>query len=877
MALTGERDAVELLEREQPLAQLAEHLREAAAGHGRLVLVGGEAGVGKTALIDAFIRQANIEVLRTSWDSLSTPAPLGPARDLAPMLGLDFGELGHGLEAREQVFRSVLASLGSRGAPTVVIGEDAHWADGASLEMLRFLGRRISELTVLIVVSYRDDEIGADHPLRLLLGDLATARTLHRLPVAPLSELAVRQLAEAAGQDATQLHRLMNGNPFFLAEILRAQAGLIPESVSDVVLARASRLSPEARAALDVAAVIGASFTTERFLAVAGPVLEEVDECIASGLLIAAEDDLQFRHALTRDALYSAMAPTRRRLLHSRVLLALRDEASHRPTLALLAHHAEGAGERARVLEYATAAAEEATRPNAHREAAAQYQRALRYADDLSGAERARLFDGLSTASYLSDQGEEAITARLESLGIWRKVGVPLEVGNSLRWLARLYWFQGRGEEAEEALSEALTILEASPPGRELALVCNTLAEIRMLDQDLDETLRWGQRALDLADGNLEPEIPIQALVNMGSVRLLFEDPGGERDLMHGLRLARAHGITEQAARALTNLAWSSMWIMRLADAERHFAAGLDFCQDHDLDFFHRYLRAGRATLWMHQGNWDAALAECQQLLQMPELSPLTRMMALVTVGQILARRGQDNSLAFLDEAQVLAEENGQLMRLGPVYAARAEAALLRSDHQKARQAIDAVRELVESHGHRWQRGEFSWFTWQLGEHSPLPGELAEPYALQLSGQSLAAAEAWRLRGCPYEEARALAASDDPSLVRVALETLERLGAMPARSAAAQRLRELGVHDVPLVRRGPLASTRANPAGLTQREVDVLTLVVEGLRNPDIATRLFLTPKTVSHHLTSIYAKLGVTTRTEAARAATRLGIAREN
>lgn len=212
-------------------------------------------------------------------------------------------------------------------------------------------------------------------------------------------------------------------------------------------------------------------------------------------------------------------------------------------------------------------------------------------------------------------------------------------------------------------------------------------------------------------------------------------------------------------------------------------------------------------------------------------------------------------------------------MRLGPVRAARAEAALLAGDLERAQAEVMAVRDLAVARGTRWQRGEIAWLLWQTGDRAPLPDDIAEPYALQMAGDPVAAAAIWRALGCPYEEARALAVSSDPGLVHQAITTFEELGAQPAIASAVHHLRDLGVRNLPVMRRGPVASTRANPAGLTQREIEVLALVVEGLRNTDIAARLYLTPKTVSHHLTSIFSKLGVATRTEAARAAVRLGI----
>jgi DNA-binding CsgD family transcriptional regulator len=214
-------------------------------------------------------------------------------------------------------------------------------------------------------------------------------------------------------------------------------------------------------------------------------------------------------------------------------------------------------------------------------------------------------------------------------------------------------------------------------------------------------------------------------------------------------------------------------------------------------------------------------------------------------------------------------------MRLEPVRAARAELALLNGDDALARREARAVSDLTFARGDRWQRGQIAWLLWRTGDQD-IPtdlAELAEPYALQIAGQSAAAASIWQALGCPYEAARALAESDDPASLLSAVATLERLGTKPALGQSIRRLRALGVRDLPRRRRGPGAATGANPAGLTRREVEVLALVTTGLRNAEIADRLYLTPKTVSHHLTSIYAKLGVNSRTEAVRAATGLGI----
>jgi DNA-binding CsgD family transcriptional regulator/tetratricopeptide (TPR) repeat protein len=711
------------------------------------------------------------------------------------------------------------------------------------------------------------------------------------MTVQPLSVDAVRHLVDGSGRDVAMLHRLTGGNPFFLTEVLASEDTRVPASVGDAVLARAARLSPEARAMLDVASVIGGAIDVDLLQRIAGPVLDEADECVARGLLRWDDDGLSFRHALAREAILAVIAPPRRRLLHARVLAALVETAPSsggglggvppetEGNLALLAHHAEAAGDREAVLQFAIPAAEQAATMHAYREAAAQYARALRFGDSLPGAERARLFEGRSLACHLSDQGEEAFLARRAALGIWRSLGNPLREGDNLRWLSRLSWYAGRGAEAEEAATAALAVLEPLPPGPELAMAYSNLAQLRMLADDLEGTLLWGRQAIELAQRLGETETLIHALTNVGTARQNAGDEGGAEELTQSLQLALDGGFVDHAGRAMSNLAWDELWSMRLDEANRRLETATNFAIEHDLDFYRWYFLATRATVRARQGTWDLAEEEVRQVLRQPALSPLTRIVALTTLGQVLARRGSPEAAEVLDEVLALAERTGQLIRLIPIRTARAEAALLADDHEQARAEALEVRDVIFSGGDRWQKGEIAWLQWKAGA-SDVPTDLkdlAEPYALQFAGNCAEAASAWQALGCPYEAARALAESDDPALLRQASGIFEQLGSQPALSQAARRLRALGVRDVPAVRRGPYSSTRANPAGLTRRETEVLALLADGLRNSDIADRLYMTPKTVSHHITAILGKLGVETRVEAAREAMKLGITSEN
>jgi DNA-binding CsgD family transcriptional regulator/tetratricopeptide (TPR) repeat protein len=857
---------MQLLEREPLLTQLEEHLRLAAAGHGRVVLVGGEAGVGKTALVDEFCRRVAgaATALRASCDALSTPGPLGPIRDLAPALGLQIESHALDSDSREALFRAVLAAFGTRSGTTLMVGEDAHWADGASLELLRFLGRRIGGLRALFVVTYRDDEIGPNHPLRLVLGDLATAPAVHRIGVSPLSEEAVQRMAADSGRDASALHQLTGGNPFFLTEVLAAEDETVPTSVGDAILARAARLSPEARAVLDLAAVIGSTFDPDLLLAVAGPVFDEVDECIARGLLRATRNGLAFRHDLTREAILTVIAPHRRRLLHARVLTALRRAPESERDLARLAHYAEAAGDQEAVLEYAIAAAEQAASLHSHREAAAQYARALRFAGSLPPAERARLFEERAAACHFNDQVAEAIAARQAALDIWRSLGDPLKEGESLRWLSRFYWLEGCGVETEAAATDALAVLETLPPGPELAMAYSTLAQMRMLDHDLEGTLRWGNRAIALAEQLGETETLVHALTNVGSARYYAGDVRGEEELKRSLRLALDRGLLDDAVRAFNNLAWMTLLGMRLDEAERRLATAIAYAIEHDLDTYHWFLLAGRATLRVRQGAWDAAELEISRLLQQPMVSSVTRILTLTPLGLVHARRGNPEAAVALDEALMLADRTGQLLTLGPVRAARAEAALLAGDRERAREEAIAVRNPVIERGNRWDRGELAWLLWQTGELDIPTDNLAEPYALQIAGDFAEAAAAWHELGCPYNEACALAESDDPALVRRGAAIFEELRARPALKHAVRRLRALGVRDPRSLRREPPSAINASPLGLTARELEVLRLLAAGHSNRELGDLLFISPATAARHVANIYAKLGVASRAQA-------------
>ena len=869
---------MQLLERESALDALGGWFAEARAGRGRLILVGGEAGVGKTTLVNEFAirhRQA-ARVLRGACDPLTTPRPLGPLADVAPALGGRLDQLLREEAPREVLFSALLERLLDARVATVLVIEDVHWADEATLDLLRFLARRLGAAATLLVVTYRDDEVGPLHPMQLVAGDLASSALVRRLRLAPLSRQAVAVLAGPHGVNPGALYETTGGNPFFVTEVLAAGDAAIPATVVDAVLARAARLTPAARKVLDAAAVVAPPVETWLLVEAAGAAPAHVDECVAAGMLQGQAGGVGFRHELARLAVERALAPGRRADLHGRALAALLTRRGAAPDPARLAHHADGAGDGLAVLEHAPVAARRAAALGAHREAAAQYARALRFADGLATAALAELLERHSYECYLTDQLDQATASRERALGCWRALRDRRKEGDTLRWLSRLAWFEGRNADAERAGREAVELLEGLAPGPELAMAYSNLSQLAMLAGNTDEAVAWGGRAIGLAEQLGQTEILVHALNNVGTAELLASRPTGRPTLERSLALARAHGLEEHVARAYTNLCSVALDQREYVLAARYRDEGIRYCAERDLDTWRLSMLEAQAQSDFEQGRWTAATRTVEIVLRDPRTAPVSRINALTILGRVRARRGDPGVWPPLDEALALGTGTGELQRLGPVAVARAEAAWLEGDPAAARAVVEDALDLAEqTRSYSWLAGELAFWLWRLGgpDRLPtggLPDGVAEPFALQMAGVWAAAAARWRALGCPYEAADALADSDQEPPLRVALTELERLGARPLGAAVTRKLRELGVRGLA---RGPRPATRVNPANLTARETEVLALVTEGLRNADIARRLFVSPKTVDHHVSAILAKLGVRTRGEAARAATRLGI----
>jgi DNA-binding CsgD family transcriptional regulator len=861
---------MDLLEREPFLNELTGYADGARRGDGCLVLISGESGIGKTALVDGFRQRAGGDRwLWGSCDGLLTPRPLGPLFDLAAQAGGDLAELCDRGASRDRLFAATLAELDDPDRLTVVVLEDLHWADEATIDLLSFLGRRVGRLRALVLATFRDDALSEDHPLRIVLGDLATQRGVRRLPLAPLSAGAVRSLVShsPAGPavDADELYRVTGGNPFYVSEVLSAGWPVIPPTVRDAAAARLARATPATRRAIEAIAVAGTRITPDQLAAVQD-VAPPIDDGLATGILVADGADLRFRHELLRMAVADTIPPPRKIALHARWLTVLADGPD--PDPALLAHHGEGARDAQAVLRYALIAARSAAALGAHREAAAQYERALRFAGPADGPARALLHENLAQEYALLDHWPETERALRVAIDLRQAEQNPLRTGADLHLLSTALWRLCRGPESLRASVSAARILETLPPGRDLARALTLQSALYLATGRTDEGLAAAGRARQLGETLDLPEVTSYALNGLGCA--LSETGGEGLDYLHqALRVALEAGLPEHAGRAWTSLQEATTRVNQFAAAEQHYQAGLAYCEEHELRVFSTCLRGGRARAQLLTGQWDDAAAISTAMLSQPGISQVNRLNPLLVLGTITARQGGDGAWKLLDEALELATGTNEPQYLVLVRTARAELAWLEGQPDRARDEIDPVWDWARERVDPWTSGALVIWRARTGTASEL-GRLSdlglpEPYQLEAAGDWRGAADHWQRLDRPYDAALARAGAAAEADLKAALAQLDQLGARAAAAAIRRHMRSLGFKAIP---RGPRAATRSDPAGLTAREREVLSLLAEGLPNRKISERLFISERTVDHHVSSVLAKIGVTSRAEAARAA---------
>ncbi len=854
---------MELLEREQPLSRLVAAMAAVARDEsGSCALIAGEAGVGKTSLVRAFLAglHPGTPVLQTGCEDLYTPRPLGPLIDLADRLP---PSIGHALEqgrVSSALFPIVLRHLRALARPGVLVVEDLHWADIGTLDMLRYLGRRLQDVPLLLVFTHRADGLAPDHPLRAVLGDLPAGSTL-RLALEPLSRTAVETLAHVHRRDADGLFEATGGNPFYLSELLAAPAGVLPLPVRDAVGAALARLPAEARDLAAWVSMIPGRIERALLERVASPELDGLEPCLRSGLLQIDPQGIAFRHEIARRAVHDSLTELQRLGAHRAIFDALSSPGGT-VVPARLVHHAEAAGLHEQLAALAPVAARQASASGAHREAARLFGLTLEYHPDDASTDRADLLEAQAHEWMLTNRHDDAIACRERARAIRAAHGDRLREAVNLRWLARLHWFaRGSSPQAYRLAREAINMLEALPLHRELALACTSLSHLCLGGDDLEGAQRWGLRAIELAEELDDAEALCHALTNVASARLRLHDDAMAWERLHrSLSIALSSGFEPDAARAYVNLFIHCVVHRDFKLALRYAQDGIAFSETKGLDVYTVRLLVRRAFAFLVMGRWDLVDADLHLLATRHTLSAMEGATRDFMAAILALRRGGPDARARLDASiDAMANHHASLWFTSSA-AVLAEAAWLAGDDAAIDEIVGPSLAHARSIGDRWGIGELAAWRRRAGVRTveTIPG-LPEPYALELRGCCVDAAQAWQQLGCPYDRALALASGDEAAQ-RQAVVIFDELGAVPAAQRVRRNLHAVGARGVA---RGPQPRTRGDALGLTAREREVFELARRGVPTGTIASRLHRSGRTVEHHLASVYRKLGVGQRAE--------------
>jgi ATP/maltotriose-dependent transcriptional regulator MalT len=854
---------MELLERGTELSLLRHRLAEAADRRGSIVLLSGEAGIGKSSVLQAWSADPGHEAqLLVGWcDDFLTRRTLGPLHDIARTVG---GELADAISGADTgaVFDALLDQLDNPLRPTALVLEDVHWADEATLDVIRYVGRRIERRPALLVLSYRDDDLDDDHPLWGVLASLP-AMVVHRLALRPLSAAAIEQLTGSTDLDASEVATLTGGNPFFVTEVTRDRDTL-PASVADAIQARVRTLPPAARSAVELLSVVpdGTRPDLRDALGLDPGALGLAE---ARGVLTVEDTVVRFRHELTRRAVRASLPVATRLSHHERILDRLVELDADD---AAILHHATAAARGDIVTTYGPRAAKVAYAAGSYREAASHQANVLTHADLLDPQVRAELLEQHAWTLYNLHRFQEALAAAGTAVALYEQLGAPVARARALAVLGRMHYINNDPQAAIAAVEEAGELLEEHGDVEERAegLVARA-STYALVEHPAELAMALTAEAVEVTEKLGRTDLRSLALNYRATSQCAGGGTPDPEDFREAIRLALEGGHLEIAARAYTNLSFEQMLAREPNDrALAVLDEALAFMEDHDFASHAFDIRARQAAIKVALGRWDDAETELRALRQTTDQHGVIDLIALESLARIALRRGDPDAEHLVQSSWMLAKRSDATPYIGLLGVIRIEQAWLEGTGDAAARLAELPLERLRPR----LRAEVLRYAQLAGARLEAPLDLAEPWASAIRGDWAAAAAQWRAEQRPYELAVELYASGAVEPALEALRIFDRLGADPAARLTRQRLRELGVRNVP---RGPQAATREHPAGLTERQAEVLELLVLGMTNPEIADRLVLSVRTVDHHVAAVLQKLGVGSRQEAATRAAALDV----
>jgi len=863
---------MELIERAGPLSLLRSKFEDVSAEEGHCIIVNGEAGIGKTSLVRAFCQgiKEKATIYLGTCDALFTPRPLAPLYDIIWQLLPSFSQLSPHIEDRVNLFTQFFHSLGSQDGTTILVFEDIHWADEATLDFIKFLARRITRIHCLFILTYRDDEVHALHPLRNLLGQLPS-HSFTRLQPAPLSKDAVSKLASEKGYNGEDVYSISAGNPFYVNEILASYSPGIPENIKDSILSVYHRLDDKTRRLWEILSVQPTGFEVDYLEKIEPQYDTSLAPCLEAKILLLKNGRLFFKHELYRRTIETALSPFLRIALHKTVLQRFRDNFERNGEIYRIIHHAKNANEHGLVVHFAPLAARQAASLGAHLEASRLYFSAIEYFQGDDKDMLAGFYESYAYECYLTNRVGEAIVYQTRATNIWKDKENLEKRGHTLWFLSRLWWFDGNRRQSEACAQQAIDLLADRPSSTAKAMAFSNMSQLKMLSDKAVECIFWGNKAIDLAKELDDRETLCHALNNVGTVqmRIPSNKQKGIDLLQQSLGIALANGYQEHAARAYTNLGSDAVRIKDYPFAAKIIEEGLRYCEERELGSWQTYMLSWKAKLLLDTGKWEEAAGIAADLIGKSDHASIVKVGALVVAGTIKMRKGEPDALPTLLKARTKAFESMELQRILPALAALLEYEWVTGEDHVERTALEYAIGLIGQPGRLRESSEFEFWLFKVRKQVLPMHETEKGYRANNPKMALEAAAGWQRLGCPYEQALLLFEGDADSK-KEAISIVHRLGAQAIYEKMKDEMRGSGITGIP---RGLRKTTQSNPAQLTDRELGVLRLLKEGLQNKEIGSRLFISAKTVDHHISSILFKLEVNSRARAVQEATRLQI----
>jgi DNA-binding CsgD family transcriptional regulator len=974
-----------MIGRQAQLHELDEHLQQARTGVSRLVLIVGEAGAGKTRLLRSFLQRALdtgkaelllgycveeqpapafgpfVDAIRTfarlhSANPLVSAAGLlaGDLLPLLPELGLPVAAadaLGDPQTRKHRLFEALYRVLRPRtGGPCrIVVLEDLHWADQTSLELLRYLARVGHTDALLLLGTYRADEVDPGHPLHHTLAQLTRDRLLHEVRVPPLTREEVAQMLEATlGRSVPDpflaaLADRTSGNPFFVEEVLgslleegRLEMALqaarlgrdvvhlsIPRSIKESIHSRTVDLDEAATEVLRFAAVIGRRFDLQILPRLTGSeeaaLIRAVTRLVARQIVVeereGQEDHYSFRHALSREAIYQDLIGLDRRSRHHAVLGVLEGSCSPQEGRPLdqLAYHSLHARDLAKAVLYARLAGDRSAGIYAFREAMGYYQTALELQQPVEPRERAELLMKQADAAF--SLGEVEIYERCwrEAQGLYAQIGNRRMVGEISTRLGHTAKDRGDRVAALAHFRTAIAVLEAEPPGPELAMAYSSYGNFCRVCDSPDEGIEWGEKSLRLADALNDPQARADALVTIGvAVRNRGELRRAVEYIERSLEVAREANWVKGILAAYLHLGFALVMAGAFRRAAAVYEEGMSLARR--LGWESRMggdcSYGGMALTEL--GRWEEAYEAIDRAVRASQMGhPYARFDAVPHQAELLRRQGRlDEARRLLEEMLPDYEARDELPRVCPQLAL---VQLASGDHAGALRAADRAGALWRGQGSpAWGFGLLGWGievycgAGRSDQASAILPEFvafaertdsAVAHAALADGQGLVAASEnrhqaaavafqqaaaiWQKLEASYREARSRRLRAE-SLLR-ASDPLQReaagadLAAAQAICASLGASLELELIAAIMQRHGLATRTRqvgeGSPSTLTRREREVVTLIARGYSNRAIAQELVISERTAEHHVAAILAKLGLASRAQVAAHAVERGL----